>query len=60
MLFQASMALAALKGRDHALPDDVKELAVTVLGHRLLLAPGSDDAMRAAVIADAVESVPAL
>jgi MoxR-like ATPase len=60
MLFQASMALAALDGRDHVLPDDVQTLAGTVLGHRLLLAPGSGEELRAAVIADAVGSVPAL
>jgi MoxR-like ATPase len=60
MLFQASMALAALQGRDHVLPDDVKDLATTVLAHRLLLTPGSDDAVRPQVIADAVETVPAL
>jgi MoxR-like ATPase len=60
MLFQASMALAALDGRDHVLPDDVQKLAGAVLGHRLLLAPGSGEELRATVIADAVESVPAL
>ena len=60
MLFQASMALAALQGRDHVLPDDVQSLAPAVLGHRVLLAPGSEEGLRAAVIADAVGSVPAL
>ena len=39
MLFRAAKALAALSGRDHALPDDVQELAPAVLTHRLLLAP---------------------
>ena len=37
----AAKALAALDGRDHALPDDVQELAGAVLTHRLLLAPGA-------------------
>jgi MoxR-like ATPase len=58
MLFRAGKALAALRGRDHALPDDVRELAPSVLTHRLVLAPGEDDG--AAVVEDAIERVPAL
>jgi MoxR-like ATPase len=61
MLFRAAKALAGLDGRDHALPDDVQALAPAVLGHRLVLAP---DAITpegpAAVVRDAIESVPAL
>ena len=60
MLLQAAMARAALRGRDHALPDDVQALAAPVLAHRLLLAPGSGEGARAQVIADAIEAVPAL
>ena len=60
MLFQAGMARAALRGRDHVLPDDVQALADPVLSHRLLLAPGSGDGQRSTVIADAVAAVPAL
>jgi MoxR-like ATPase len=60
MLFRAAMALAALDGRDHVLPDDVQALAASVLAHRVLLAPGVPESERAAVVADAVESVPAL
>jgi MoxR-like ATPase len=37
-LMRASQALAALRGRDFTLPDDVKDLAVPVLGHRIILA----------------------
>ncbi|MCK9356510.1 MAG: MoxR family ATPase [Dehalococcoidia bacterium] len=36
-LQQASQALAAMRGRDFVLPDDVKELAAPVLAHRVLL-----------------------
>nr|WP_100349106.1 MoxR family ATPase [Luteimicrobium subarcticum] len=36
-LLRAAKAVAALDGRDHVLPDDVQELAVPVLAHRLLL-----------------------
>jgi len=60
MLFRAAKALAALAGRDHVLPDDVQALASPVLSHRLLLAPGVSESERAAVVADAVDSVPAL
>ena len=35
----ASRALAAARGRDYITPDDIKELAVPVLAHRLLLTP---------------------
>jgi MoxR-like ATPase len=33
-----SAARAALKGRDFVLPDDIKEVAVPALAHRLILA----------------------
>jgi MoxR-like ATPase len=60
MLFRAAKALAALDGRDHVLPDDVQALAAPVLSHRLLLAPGVPESERPAIVAGAVESVPAL
>ncbi len=37
-LMRAGQALAALRGRDYTLPDDIKELAIPVLGHRIILA----------------------
>jgi MoxR-like ATPase len=40
-LFRAAQALAALNGRDFVLPDDIKRLALPVLGHRLILKPES-------------------
>jgi MoxR-like ATPase len=60
MLLKAAKALAALQGRDHALPDDVQALAPSVLTHRLLLAPDAARANRADVVRDALEQVPAL
>jgi MoxR-like ATPase len=60
MLFRAAKAKAALDGRDHALPDDVQELAGSVLAHRLLLSPGSSGDERAGIVRDALERVPAL
>ncbi|MGD2039654.1 MAG: MoxR family ATPase [Anaerolineae bacterium] len=40
-LFKTAQALAALRGRDFVLPDDVKVLAVPTLAHRLLVRPES-------------------
>jgi MoxR-like ATPase len=60
MLVRAAMARAALEGRDHALPDDVQELATSVLAHRLLLAPRTREAERPAIVADALRRVSAL
>jgi MoxR-like ATPase len=60
MLFRAAKAYAALDARDHALPDDVQQLATAVLTHRLLLSPGASNEERDAVVHDALERVPAL
>jgi MoxR-like ATPase len=40
-LFRSAQALAALRGRDYVLPDDVKTLATSTLAHRLILRPDS-------------------
>ncbi len=42
LLAGAARARAALDGRDYAVPDDVKSLAVAVLRHRLLLSPAAE------------------
>jgi MoxR-like ATPase len=60
LLFRAAKALAALDGRDHALPDDVQALAPSVLRHRLLLAPGATENDRKAVVRTALDRAPAL
>lgn len=36
-LMRACQALAAVRGRDYVIPDDVKEMAVPVLNHRMLM-----------------------
>ena len=36
-LYRAGQAMAALDGRDYVIPDDVKQLAVAVLAHRLIV-----------------------
>ncbi|HET9913152.1 MAG TPA: MoxR family ATPase [Anaerolineales bacterium] len=40
-LFRTGQARAALHGRDHVLPDDIKALAVPVLGHRIIVSPAA-------------------
>ena len=40
-LFRAGQARAALHGRDHVLPDDIKALAIAVLGHRIIVSPAA-------------------
>lgn len=38
-LYRAVQALAAVRGRDYVIPDDVKEMAAHVLTHRLTVSP---------------------
>lgn len=40
-LFRASQAKAAISGRDFVLPDDVKNLARFVMGHRMVVQPSA-------------------
>jgi MoxR-like ATPase len=42
MLLIAAKARAALQGRGHVLPDDIKAVAKPVLRHRLVLKPGAE------------------
>ena len=60
LLLKAAKAYAMIKGRDHALPDDVQALARSVLAHRLVLAPGSPRTTADDVVSDALASVRAL
>ena len=40
-MFRAVRGMAILRNRDYVIPDDVKELANAVLGHRLILSPSA-------------------
>lgn len=59
-LMRAGQALAMIRGRSFVLPDDLKELAPMVLGHRLILT--EDESFRgnraADVLAAILEAVP--
>ncbi len=41
-LFKTAQALAAVRGRDHVLPDDIKYLVPVTLSHRLIPRPESE------------------
>jgi MoxR-like ATPase len=41
-LFKTAQALAAIQGRDHVLPEDVKRLVPIVLSHRVVLHPEAE------------------
>jgi MoxR-like ATPase len=60
LLLRAAKAHALIRGRDHALPDDVQALAQPVLAHRLMLVPEAAGVDRAEVVADAIAATPAL
>jgi len=60
LLLRAAKARALLRGRDHALVDDVQALAPAVLAHRIVLAPEAMEATGERVVADALATTPAL
>jgi MoxR-like ATPase len=59
-LYHTSQALAAIRGRDYVIPDDVKYLAMPVLAHRLMLSP--DARLRGRppeeILSDLIDRVP--
>ena len=59
-LYRQSQAMAALAGRDYVIPEDVRELAVSVLAHRLVLDTKSKYAgvRNEQVIAENLASIP--
>jgi len=63
-LYRAAQALAAVRGHDFVLPDDVKRMAQAVLSHRLIVRPESRlrKVTAAAVVAEILNetSVPTL
>ena len=59
-LFKAAQALAAVRGRDHVIPDDIKYLAPVTLSHRLILKPEAELRGRSAagILQDVLENTP--
>jgi MoxR-like ATPase len=58
-LLHACKALALLRGRDYALPDDIRQLAPLVLAHRILMTPDAEleGATGTAVVTEALSKV---
>ena len=60
MLLRAARAMAAFEGRDYVIPDDIKELVVPVMAHRMIVA--ADAAMNGrtagAVLVELLREVP--
>lgn len=61
MLASAVRAYAALQGRDFVIPDDVKQLFLPVLRHRIVLSPGGEieGFTPDKILSDILEQVPA-
>ena len=59
-LYKTAQALAALRGRDYVLPEDVKTLVPLTLAHRLIIRPESQLRGRtpAQILADILERTP--
>ncbi|MCO5168014.1 MAG: MoxR family ATPase [Planctomycetes bacterium] len=56
-LRRAAQALALVRGRDHVVPDDVKELVLPALAHRVVVGRGGGTADQ--VLDELVQAVPA-
>jgi MoxR-like ATPase len=59
-LFRTGQARAALMGRDHVLPDDIQEMAVSVLGHRIIVGPAARlrEVSSDRIVREIVENIP--
>jgi MoxR-like ATPase len=59
-LLKAAQALAAIRGRDYVIPDDIKTLVPLTLAHRLILKPEAELRGRTAlvILEDVLEKTP--
>jgi len=59
-LFKTAQALAAIRGRDHVLPDDIKYLVPYIFTHRLIVRPEAELRGRtpAGILKDIVQNTP--
>jgi MoxR-like ATPase len=59
-LLKSAQALAALRGRDYVIPDDIKTLAPLTLSHRLIVKPEAELRGRTArtILEDVLEKTP--
>lgn len=54
-MYRGGQAIALIRGRDFVLPDDVKDLALPMLSHRMIVSPAAR--MRGVSSADVVETI---
>jgi MoxR-like ATPase len=59
-LYRTGQAWAAIQGRDYVLPDDIKQLAVPTLAHRLIASPAArlKDVTGETVMGEILDSLP--
>jgi MoxR-like ATPase len=59
-LFKAAQALAAVRGREHVVPDDIKYLVPVTLSHRLIVTPEAQLRGQTArvILEDVLENTP--
>jgi MoxR-like ATPase len=59
-LLKAAQALAAIRGRDYVIPEDIKTLVPLTLAHRLILKPEAELRGRTTltILADVLEKTP--
>jgi len=59
-LYRTSQALAAVRGRDYILPDDIKALVVPTFAHRIILGPAARlrDLDASQIVNEIMENVP--
>ena len=59
-LYRTGQTVAALKGRDYVLPDDIKDLAASVLAHRIIVGPAARlrELSAEKIIQEILESLP--
>jgi MoxR-like ATPase len=59
-LFRSARALALVRDRDYVIPDDIKQLAPSVIAHRLVLSPSARmrGVQSADVVTDLLSNVP--
>lgn len=59
-LFRGSQASALIRGREFVLPDDVKQLAVPMLSHRIIISPASrmHGTRSSEIISDLINKIP--
>jgi MoxR-like ATPase len=59
-LYRTAQAMAAIRGRDYVIPDDIKSLTPYALAHRMIVSPSAriKDVSSEAVLSDILSTIP--